>query len=252
MWIRNTSANHGNVFINCQFKTKGNRETVIARAPTNGGKNYPYCEAVLIDCMLAGIEPAGWGEIGGDASNVHYWEYNSINLNDGKPADISRRHPASRQLTMEKDAAIIANYRNPSFVLGGWTPKMAPLILSQPESTTTGLKQTADFTVKVAAIPEASYQWFKNGKPIAGETKATLTIENASASDAAVYTVSATNGSGIAKSDKAILKIKSNQGASPLEIPSRAMLDGIRKYHAALGDLGVRSQKSGARRRISE
>jgi pectinesterase len=208
MWIRNTSDNHGNVFVNCKFQTRGNRETVLARAPTNGGKNYPYCEAVLIDCALAGIEPAGWGEIGGDPSNVHYWEYNSINWNDGKPVDISRRHPASRQLTMGKDAAVIANFKNPAFVLGGWTPQMAPLILLQPESTTTSLKQTASFTVKVAAIPEAGYQWFKNGKPIAGATKATLTIENASAADAAVYAVMAKNGSGTATSSKALLRVK--------------------------------------------
>ena len=66
MWIRNTSANHGNVFANSVFKTRGSQETVIARAPTNGGKNYPYCEAVLIDCALSGISPVGWGEIGGE------------------------------------------------------------------------------------------------------------------------------------------------------------------------------------------
>ena len=104
MWIRNTSANHGNVFVNSVSKTRGSQETVIARAPTNGGKNYPYCEAVLIDCALSGYFPVGWGEIGGDTSNVRYWEYNSTNLSDRKPVDVGRRHPASRQLTLEKDA----------------------------------------------------------------------------------------------------------------------------------------------------
>ncbi len=136
MWIRNTSENHGNVFVNCKFQTRGNRETVLARSPTNGGKNYPYCEAVLIDCALAGIEPVGWGDIGGDASNVHFWEYNSVNSSDGTPIDVSRRHPASRQLKKEKDAEIIANYRNPAYVLGGWTPNMAAIILPQPEPAT--------------------------------------------------------------------------------------------------------------------
>jgi pectinesterase len=133
MWIRNTSENHGNVFVNCKFKTRGNKETVLARAPTNGGKNYPYCEAVLIDCALAGIEPVGWGAVGGDASNVHYWEYNSVSL-DGKPLDVSRRHPASRQLDSVRDAEIIANYRNPSYVLGGWTPRLEPLMKASKPS----------------------------------------------------------------------------------------------------------------------
>jgi pectinesterase len=123
MWIRNTAANHGNVFVNCTFKTTGNQNTVIARSPTNGGKNYPYAEAVLINCALSGIDPVGWGAIGGDPSNVHYWEYNSTNLSDGKPVDVSKRHPASRQLTLEKDAAIIKNHQDPAYVLGGWKPR---------------------------------------------------------------------------------------------------------------------------------
>jgi pectinesterase len=134
MWIRNTSANHGNVFLYCKFQTRGTGETVLARSPTNGGKNYPYSEAALLHCALAGIAPAGWGEIGGDTSNVHYWEYGSTNLSDGKPIDASQRHPASRQLTLEKDAEIIANYQNPSYVLRGWNPKMAPRISPPPTS----------------------------------------------------------------------------------------------------------------------
>ena len=39
MWTRNTSANHGNVFLNCRFQTLGNGVTEIARAPTNGGRS---------------------------------------------------------------------------------------------------------------------------------------------------------------------------------------------------------------------
>jgi hypothetical protein len=66
--------------------------------------------------------------VGQDTSNIHYWEYNSTNISDGKPVDVSKRSPVSRQLTKDKDAEIIANYSNPAYVLGGWTPSMAPLI----------------------------------------------------------------------------------------------------------------------------
>jgi hypothetical protein len=125
MWIRNTAANHGNVFLHCIFQTIGDGQAVIARAPTNKGRDYPYCEAMLLNCKLTGISPAGWGSVGPDTSNVHYWEYNSTN-GDGRPVDVSQRHPASRQLTKEKDAAIIANYSNPAYVLGGWTPVLEP------------------------------------------------------------------------------------------------------------------------------
>jgi pectin methylesterase-like acyl-CoA thioesterase len=208
MWIRNTSANHGNVFVNCRFQTPGTRATVLARAPTNGGKNYPYSEAVLINCALSGISPVGWGEIGGETTNIHYWEYNSKNISDGKPADISQRHPASRQLNMKNDAAIIANYMNPAYVLDGWIPKMAPLILTQPEGLTVAKGKTATLSVRAAAIPEASYQWFKNDIPVKGAINATLTLKKISSKDAAIYSVTIKNDEGVVISNKAKLTVE--------------------------------------------
>lgn len=147
MWIRNTEANHGNVFVHCTFITRERpvaappaqpRPTapataaapvrppmgaVLARLPNNHGLNYPYAEAVLIDCRLQGIPAIGWGPIDDDTTHLHLWEYNSTGL-DGQPIDTTQRHPVSRQLTMPKDAEIIANYSNPTFVLGGWTPSL--------------------------------------------------------------------------------------------------------------------------------
>ena len=94
---------------------------VFARLPNNHGLNYPYAEAVLINCHLKGIPAVGWGPIEDDTTHLHLWEFNSTDL-EGKPVDVSQRHTVSRQLTMPKDAKIIADYSNPAFVLGGWTP----------------------------------------------------------------------------------------------------------------------------------
>ncbi len=55
----------------------------------------------------------------GDTSHLHLWEFNSTDAN-GKPVDVSKRHPASKQLSMPADAKTIAEYSDPSFVLGGW------------------------------------------------------------------------------------------------------------------------------------
>jgi pectinesterase len=123
MWIRNPSTNHGNVFVDCRFTGTGDRPTELARLPANKGRNYPYAEAVLINATLSGVSPAGWGEIGGDAANVRFWEYNSRNP-DGTPVDVSKRHPMSRQLDKVNDAETISNYSNPAFVLNGWQPSL--------------------------------------------------------------------------------------------------------------------------------
>lgn len=112
MWIRNTEANHGNVFVKCTFSARERRSSVapspralassaalisavLARLPTNHGLNYPYSEAVLINCRLEDIPPVGWGPVDGDTSHLHLWEFNSTDAN-GKPVDISKRHPASK------------------------------------------------------------------------------------------------------------------------------------------------------------
>lgn len=121
MWIRNTAANHGNVFKDCTFIGTGNRPTTIARSPQNNVSTYPYAEAVLLDCTLENISPEGFGpaDLGG---NVHFWELASRNP-DGSRVDVSRRVSWSRQLDPVADAELIRNYSDPAYVLGGWTPQ---------------------------------------------------------------------------------------------------------------------------------
>jgi hypothetical protein len=68
--------------------------------------------------------------------------------------------------------------------------------------------QSAAFTVKVAAIPDASYQWLRNGTPIRGATEAVLRLSDVKAGDAARYSVRVTNPSGTATSSAATLAVK--------------------------------------------
>ncbi len=132
MWIRNTEANHGIVFVDCTFTAikrplpwNGGTaltppSSVLARLPNNHGLNYPYAEAVLINCRLTGLPAAGWGPVDADPAHIHFWEFRSTDA-EGRAIDISQRHPVSKQLTEQADAKIIADYSNPIFVLG-WTP----------------------------------------------------------------------------------------------------------------------------------
>jgi hypothetical protein len=102
---------------------------VLARLPRNGpgssAANFPYAEMVLINARVQDVPPEGWGPIeeppGFDSSNVKFWEFNTMDL-EGRPVDVSRRHPVSRQLTRSEDAKTIGDYSTPQFVLNGWAP----------------------------------------------------------------------------------------------------------------------------------
>lgn len=118
-YIRNGSATHGDVFVDCTLIGTGDGAHF---ARTNG--TYPQSEFVLIDCRLEGIPAEGWSGLdSGNTQYVRYWEAGSVNLSDGRPADTSRRAAGSRVLDAEADSALINMYRNPSWVLGGWNPE---------------------------------------------------------------------------------------------------------------------------------
>lgn len=143
-WTRTPQGRHGNVFVDSTFlyldkplpwsitpsNPAGTRASgVFARLPRNGAPsaasaNFPFAEMVLIDAKTEGVPPVGWGPVQDssefDWSNLRLWEYNTMDLN-GRPADLSQRHPASRLLDEQRDASTIANYRRAEWVLG-WRP----------------------------------------------------------------------------------------------------------------------------------
>jgi pectinesterase len=143
-WTRTPQGSHGNVFVDSTFiaideplpwtvaadGTGGQKSSkVLARLPRNGPTssqaNFPYAEMVLINSRVSGVPPEGWGPVeeppGFDSSNVRFMEFNTMDL-QGRPIDVSQRHPVSRQLTRQRDAKVIADYSTPEFVLAGWKP----------------------------------------------------------------------------------------------------------------------------------
>jgi pectinesterase len=143
-WTRTPQGGHGNVFVDSTFiaideplpwtvnadGSGGQKSSkVLARLPRNGPgssqPNFPYAEMVLINSRVRGVPPEGWGPIeeapGFDSSNVRFMEFNTMDM-QGRPVDVSKRHPVSKQLTRPRDAKTIADYSTPEFVLNGWKP----------------------------------------------------------------------------------------------------------------------------------
>lgn len=88
------------------------------------------------------------------------------------------------------------------------TPIVSPVtIVTQPVSRTAFVGDTVSFSVVAQGVPPPSYQWFKDGAPIAGANAATLTLTNVQLNSAGSYSVTATNFSGSVTSDPATLTV---------------------------------------------
>jgi Pectinesterase/Bacterial Ig-like domain len=130
--IRNTDANHGYVYHRCTFDGASGVANVFLSRIEPG--RFPNSEVVLMDCVMDdSVSPIGWLlNRGADAPDVHFWEFNSHDAS-GAPIDTGNRLAMSRQLKHPGDEETIANYSNPSFVLGDdWNPRSAPIFANSP------------------------------------------------------------------------------------------------------------------------
>jgi len=229
--IRNNSSNHGFVFHNCRFiAPAGITGTFFGRIDPAG---FPFSEVAVLDstvgdatnnsllATVTGVNGSnylgGWWLLNNvsntsTATNVHNW---ANSLLDGNGTLLVNPN-ADTFTTMPVDAAVQANYRDVTWVLntnisgtvnGSWTPTFTPVITSQPTSQSTAPGGAATFSVSVAAVPAATYQWQKDGTAIAGATSATYSIASVGVADLGTYTVVATNSAGTAISTGATLAL---------------------------------------------
>ena len=90
---------------------------------------------------------------------------------------------------------------------------VAPTIVAQPANQTVTAGQTASFSVTANGTTPLSYQWQKNGAPIAGATAATYTTPaTTSADNGALFAVVVSNAAGSVTSANATLTVNAATG----------------------------------------
>ncbi len=107
-----------------------------------------------------------------------------------------------------------------------------PRLTSQPMGAT--ILQNGSVTLAAAAVgaPSPTYQWTRNGVPLAGATAVTLTFASAQPSDAGTYTLTAVNTAGQAVSVPAVLAVQQTYATwqaahfTPAEIDAGLAADG--------------------------
>jgi hypothetical protein len=86
-------------------------------------------------------------------------------------------------------------------------PLAAPTFTTQPANMTANLGKPATFTVVASGTPAPTLQWLKNGVAIQGATGATYSIAAVAKTDTGTYSCQATNSSGTATSQGAVLVV---------------------------------------------
>jgi hypothetical protein len=94
-------------------------------------------------------------------------------------------------------------------------PLSPPMITSQPASQTVVPGTGVHFNVVATSPAAITFQWRKNGAPIAGATTDFFFINNAQPGDAATYSVAVSNSAGTATSNDASLTVNALTGAAP-------------------------------------
>lgn len=100
------------------------------------------------------------------------------------------------------------------------SPHAASVFYLQPSSQTATTGSTVTFSAAATGGPAPTYQWQKNSTNISGATSQALTLTNVQSTDAATYTVKATNspsGSAVVvTSNSATLTVTGSLGTSPI------------------------------------
>ncbi|MBV9928552.1 MAG: immunoglobulin domain-containing protein [Acidobacteria bacterium] len=91
---------------------------------------------------------------------------------------------------------------------GGNNAGDAPSITQQPVSQTVSAGANVSFSVSADGTAPLSYQWQKNGSPIAGATSATLSLTNVQGTDSGNYRCVVSNAAGAATSTTAVLTVQ--------------------------------------------
>ena len=118
---RNAPGVIGYVYVNCKLTAAPEVKKVpLARIEIN---RFPASQLTFIHCQMGPqVPPAGWVVTGeGSKDALRFEEFESTDL-EGKPLDVSQRHPASKQLTSEE----AAKWSDAAKVLAGtdgWNPK---------------------------------------------------------------------------------------------------------------------------------
>ncbi|HEX5218087.1 MAG TPA: LamG-like jellyroll fold domain-containing protein [Verrucomicrobiae bacterium] len=109
-------------------------------------------------------------------------------------------------------------------------PAGPPQVISPPKSLVVWQGETAQFNVQASGTPPPTYQWLRDGVPIAGATDTSYSIANAQSTNAGAFQVVVSNSAGtITSTPPAMLAIRPLTNIPP-SLPSWIIPSGLVLY----------------------
>ncbi|MBE2216217.1 MAG: hypothetical protein IAE82_20255 [Opitutaceae bacterium] len=106
---------------------------------------------------------------------------------------------------MQRSPYIVSGLQRAGFT-GGWLAA-APTIVAAPANTAADVGGSFSLSVEASGLGPLTYQWLKDGQPVAGATGRSYVAAAAVAGDAGTYAVRVTNANGTTESASATVQI---------------------------------------------
>ena len=139
---------------------------------------------------------------------TYQWRKNSTNITGATSAtyviNAASTNDAGTYGVIVNDATGSASSSNVDLVVN---PPAAPVVTLNPANRSVVEGQSTSFTVYATGTYPRTYQWSKDGVPIAGATNITLSIAAVSMTDAGTYTVAIGNSVGATTSTGSVLTV---------------------------------------------
>ena len=192
---------NGMSFVNCTFTSDpGLGNITLAGSNGGAGNNVSWYGCDFATNVVSPTNTLFGG-------NYVFWQ--DMNTSNG----IAFTYPVVTSIS-GTDARLLAATNIPTWFYG-WSPSLAPNILTNPVSQTVNYAASATFNVAATGVPAPTYQWQHAGTNLLGATAASLTIASAALSDAGNYAVIVTTTGGNATSSIATLTVNPPPNTAP-------------------------------------